>query len=357
MLAAEEFTNKVLQGDALAVLRTLPDASVSCCVTSHPYFGLRNYGVGGQIGLEKSPQEYVNKLIIIFRELRRVMRSDSVFWINIGDTFAANRSYQVVDNKHINVGNTMAMKIPDGLKAKDLMGIPWRVALALQADGWYLRSEIIWQKRNMLPESVRDRVTRSHETIFMLTKSPRYWYDADAIKEPCKTSADDKSAWTFGSKTAKCDSTTYSHNNKTGKSWEYSATRNKRSVWTMNTGTSAEAHFAVFPPELPRTCILASCPRYICKKCGKARERVDTGLSDCGCGAGFVPGIVLDPFAGSGTTLVEAVKLNRAYTGIELSPDYIEIINRRLARVTASASNPKPKKSVSTAPFMGGMFD
>ena len=176
-------------GDCRTILASLPAQSARTCVTSPPYFGLRDYGVAGQIGLEATVEAYVAELVAVFREVRRVLTDDGTLWLNLGDSYAANRSYQVTDNKHRDVGNDMPMRVPDGLKPKDLIGIPWRVAFALQADGYYLRQDIVWAKPNPMPESVTDRCTKSHEYLFLLSKRPRYYYDAAAIAEPA-TSAD-----------------------------------------------------------------------------------------------------------------------------------------------------------------------
>jgi DNA modification methylase len=175
------------QGDCVSTLCNLPDESVHCCVTSPPYFGLRDYGVDGQIGLEQTPEHFVERLVEVFREVRRVLRDDGTLWLNLGDSYAANRSYQVSPTKWdgLDFGKSNASKVPDGLKPKDLIGIPWRVAFALQADGWYLRQDIIWHKPNPMPESVKDRCTKAHEYIFLLSKSPKYFYDSEAVKEAC----------------------------------------------------------------------------------------------------------------------------------------------------------------------------
>ena len=175
---------QIMEGDCRHILPTLPAQSVQCAVTSPPYYGLRNYNVDGQIGLESTVEAYVAEMVGVFREVRRVLRDDGIVWLNLGDSYAANRPYQTVDNKHRDVGNNGAMRVPDGLKPKDLIGVPWRVAFALQADGWWLRSDCIWSKPNPMPESVRDRPTKAHEYVFLLTKSERYFYDADAVRTP-----------------------------------------------------------------------------------------------------------------------------------------------------------------------------
>lgn len=245
-------------------LRQLPDQSVQCCVTSPPYWGLRDYGVNGQLGLEKTPEEYVNKLVDGFREVRRVLRDDGTLWLNLGDSYSgsgkgpAGNLGAVHDERNlwkVNGGSNSG-NIPEGLKPKDLVGIPWRVAFALQADGWYLRSDIIWAKPNPMPESVTDRPTKSHEYIFLLSKSARYFYDAEAIKEPLaypeetRRPVGSKGAWQLDGREQR--------ENGGGSSYEgYPTLRNKRSVWTVTTQPYSEAHFATFPPDLIKPCIMA----------------------------------------------------------------------------------------------------
>ena len=287
-------------GDCLEILRTLPTESVNCCVTSPPYYGLRDYGVSGQIGLEQSPEEYVAKLVDVFREVRRVLRDDGSFWLNLGDSYAANRGYQVPDNKHIDVGNSKGMNATSiGLKPKDLIGTPWRVAFALQADGWYLRQDIIWHKPNPMPESVKDRCTKAHEYVFLLSKSARYFYDCEAVKEDGPTYIRKASGYNG------FDATHIGNNQKGGFADKDTVThgRNKRSVWTIPTKPYKGAHFATFPPALVEPCILAGCP------------------------AG---GTVIDPFFGSGTVGAVAVKHGRDFVGIELNPEYIALAEKRI---------------------------
>lgn len=210
----------MIESDALVALQNLPSESIQCIVTSPPYWGLRDYGIEGQIGLEESLQQYINKLVAVFSEAKRVLRNDGVFWLNIGDGYTSgNRGYRAPDKKNPARAMNVRPNTPEGLKSKDLLGIPWRLALALQADGWYLRSDIIWNKPNAMPESVKDRPTRSHEYIFMLTKKEKYFYDGQAIKEKG---------------------------------------RNRRTVWNINTCPFSEAHFATFPPALIEPCILSS---------------------------------------------------------------------------------------------------
>lgn len=302
--------NKILQGEALAVLKTLKDQSVHCIVTSPPYFGLRDYGSDGQVGLEKTPELFVQRLVEIFREARRVLRDDGTLWLNLGDSYAANRKggSQGKNGQRANRRFTASVipKMGDGLKNKDLIGIPWRVAFALQADGWYLRSDIIWSKPNPMPESVIDRPTKSHEYIFLISKSPTYYYDAEAIKEPSiwygKDKRSDKGNFRYEGKR------TIDTSGKNGQQGFAVITekRNRRSVWTITTKPYKGAHFATFPPDLVEPCILAGSPKG---------------------------GVVMDPFFGSGTTGAVANKHSREYLGIEINPAYIALAEERIANV------------------------
>jgi DNA modification methylase len=275
-------TWQLLLGDCRKVIPTLPERSIHCCVTSPPYFGLRDYGAEDQIGLEQTPDAFVAELVAVFRDVRRVLRDDGTLWLNLGDSYAgsgAGHTGSVQGAQHGDVGSRAQWKSdaykrhnpPAGLKQKDLIGIPWRVAFALQADGWYLRQDIIWHKPNPMPESVRDRCTKAHEYIFLLSKGPRYYFDSEAIKEPA-----------------------------------VEGQRNRRSVWTVATRPFKGAHFATFPPDLIRPCILAGCP---------------TG------------GTVLDPFSGAGTTGLVSIQHGRCYTGVELNPEYIALAERRFMTV------------------------
>ena len=292
----------IYQGDCLDILPTIEANSIQCCVTSPPYYGLRDYGCAGQIGLEPTPDAYVEKLVAVFREVRRVLRDDGTVWLNLGDSYAANRSYQVVDNKHIDVGNNKASSVPSGLKPKDLIGIPCRVAFALQADGWYLRQDIIWAKPNPMPESVTDRCTKSHEYIFLLTKSARYFYDNEAIREDIKENSG------MNMRAPKLGDHRKDGNYVivTNKNYKEIKGANRRSVWSVTTQPYKEAHFATFPEEIPRTCILAG------------SKKGDT---------------ILDPFSGAGTTGVVAEKLDRKYIGIELNPQYTKLAENRIYNV------------------------
>jgi len=356
--------NEVLQGDALEQLRLIPSGTVQTCVTSPPYWGLRDYGhrkwfagdnpdcqhgevkehgphhpgqveqtkwktaeaAGkgqtattqeclqcgawyGQVGLEPTPQQYVVHLVEIFREVRRVLRDDGTLWLNLGDSWANDTKWGGrTSGKHTEglhgepVGRGKRFT---GLKEKDLVGIPWRVAFALQEDGWYLRSDIIWAKGNGMPEAVKDRPTKAHEYIFLLTKEAHYYYDHEAIFEPFVSLEEGKG-------------------------------RNKRSVWNINPKPYKGAHFAVFPEAIPALCIQAGTSEGgACSKCGTPWERGQveyTWKPGCSCDpSGTVPCIVLDPFSGSGTTLAVAAGLRRSYLGIELNPAYHKLIQERLA--------------------------
>ena len=317
------YLDKIINGDCLEVMKGLPDGCVNCCVTSPPYWGLRDYGVDGQLGLEKTPEEYVEKMVAVFREVRRVLRGDGTLWLNSGDSYANQKSggtYSGFNDRYFDretdggkqsqtVSNANVGKLNfNGLKPKDLVGIPWRVAFALQADGWYLRQDIIWHKPNPMPESVTDRCTKAHEYIFLLSKSARYYYDADAIKCPVAPS----SASRLSQPTLNQQGGSVRVPGKTNGNMRAVGNRetcNRRSVWSITTQPFSEAHFATFPPNLIKPCILAGCP---------------TG------------GIVLDPFMWSGTTAIVARELGRNFIGIELNPEYCEMARRRVAQTTPS---------------------
>lgn len=310
----------IMQGDCIESMRLIPDKSVQCCVTSPPYWGLRDYGVDGQIGLEPSPDEYVARMVEVFREVRRCLRDDGTLWLNLGDSYAANRGYQVPDSKHVDVGNAMASSVPAGLKPKDLCMIPWRVALALQADGWWLRSVIVWAKKSPMPESVTDRPTSSWEPIFLLAKSEKYYYDAEAVKE--KTERIGGSPRQFGA-----SNQVGTMRQDQGMTFVDNGTRNQRNVWHLGPEPYAEAHFATFPTEIPRRCILA----------------------------GSKPGdTILDPFSGSGTTGAVALQLDRTYIGCELNPDYIRMSHDRIGKATRPATY-QSSKVVDAPLFMSNM--
>jgi len=300
-------------GDTRASLARLPERSVRCCVTSPPYWGLRDYGHDGQIGLEQTPAAYVASMVEVFAAVRRVLTDDGTLWLNLGDSFASttkgsggpDSSSTLVGTKAEGNGQRMAprkMTLTDGIKPKDLVGIPWRVAFALQADGWYLRSDIIWHKPNPMPESVTDRPTKAHEYLFLLAKSERYFYDAGAIAEPAAYPDDKRRP--LGSKGAWQMDGREQRENGGGVAYEHdTSTRNKRDVWTIGTQPYSGAHFATFPEALVEPCILA----------GSA-----------------VGDTVLDPFSGSGTTGAVAVRHGRNYIGCELNPAYIALSEKRI---------------------------
>lgn len=330
------------QGDVLDVLRTLPSEFLHMVVTSPPYWGLRDYDIEGQIGLEKTPEEYISKLVDVFREVRRVLRKDGTLWLNIGDSYASTRKNRSLaqaiakstlrnpSRNQVSILKQQNKKVSN-FKIKDMIGIPWRVAFALQADGWYLRQDIIWHKPNSMPESVTDRCTKAHEYIFLLSKSKQYFFDNEAIKEKslsgdirkpyapgqvdCRGNGHDRgggkkrtnSKWLNEEKQSsgyrmianvkKVREKSGSHDQLFGEK------RNRRSVWTITTQSFPEAHFATFPEALPRTCILAGCP---------------------------IDGVVLDPFGGAGTTGLVAEKLDRKWILIELSEAYCKISKKRI---------------------------
>ena len=299
-------TVTILNADVLDGLRSLPDDHFGVVVTSPPYWGLRDYGVDGQIGLEATPDAYVARLVEVFREVRRVLRDDGTLWLNLGDSYASNAkgSGGATAKQATNAGAFYApRKFNHGVKEKDLIGIPWRVAFALQADGWYLRQDIIWHKPNPMPESVRDRCTKAHEYIFMLSKSQRYYFDAEAIKEPvAESSVSRLSQPTLAQQAGSARVPGKTNGNM--KAVGGSETRNRRSVWTVTTKPFKGAHFATFPPELVRRCLQAS----------------------------LRPGdAVLDPFGGAGTTGLVADKFGADCTLIEINPEYCNLIRSRLA--------------------------
>jgi DNA modification methylase len=314
---------RILHGDCRQVLATLPAASVHCCVTSPPYFGLRDYGVDGQIGLEPTPAEFVEQIVGVMREVRRVLRDDGTLWLNLGDSYAGGGTIgrndttpdalaRRAERYGTGTGTGSAVgahgsrpRVAD-LKPKDLIGIPWRVAFALQADGWWLRQDIIWHKPNPMPESVRDRCTKAHEYLFLLAKSERYYFDADAIAEPGGAAggnvAQQRVPGEREGENANLRNGLHLAQAKAREAGGFE-TRNKRSVWTVAKQPYSEAHFATFPPALIEPCIKAGCPEG---------------------------GTVLDPFGGAGTTGLVADGLQREAILIELNPAYIDIARRRI---------------------------
>jgi DNA modification methylase len=301
-------TYTVLLGDCIASMRGLPDQSVNMCVTSPPYFGLRDYGHDGQIGLEATPDAFVARLVEVFREVRRVLRDDGTLWLNLGDSYSTESKWggstsgKAAAGIH-GAGGGGRTKVRHGIPDKNLLGIPWRVAFALQADGWYLRQDIIWHKPNPMPESVRDRCTKAHEYLFLLSKSDRYFFDGDAIKEPAAESSLSRLAQNIE---AQAGSTRVPGKTNGTMKAVGGDMRNRRSVWTVTTKPFKGAHFATFPPDLIEPCILAGCP---------------------------VGGTVLDPFGGSGTTAGVAVKHGRKAILCELNPEYAALVPDRVRAI------------------------
>ena len=310
-------TCEIRQGDCLDLLRQMEDESINCCITSPPYWGLRDYGSQGQIGLELTPQEYVEKMRVVFSEIKRVLKNDGTLWLNLGDTYSAQRWAKKGETKTPSQPmngmkdewRAIAPQKESGLPDKNLVGIPWRVAFALQADGWYLRQDIIWHKPNPMPESVTDRCTKAHEYVFLLTKSASYYYDAEAIKEPIAESTKEwgggKEGWGKSNPLHATAKGTHGPSlrgqGRCGESG--SGMRNKRSVWRVTTKPFKGAHFATFPKELIEPCVLAGCPK---------------------------DGTILDPFGGSGTTGQVAIENGRNAILLELNPEYVKLAEQRI---------------------------
>lgn len=313
--------NIIHLGDCLDVLKTLPDNSIDCCVTSPPYYALRDYGIEGQLGLENTPEEYIAKMTEVFMEVYRVLKPEGTLWLNIGDSYNSapkgNKTESGLQTKNYGINDDSKGRydkhksmIQSGIKNKDLIGIPWMLAFSLRSAGWYLRQDIIWAKNNPMPESVTDRCTKSHEYIFLLSKSQKYYFDHEAIQEKALTQGNSIGHRFGGNKYGDNDDTHFS--TYSGNEWQPQTqcegdeevyVRNKRDVWQVNVKPCKEAHFATYPPDLVRPCILAGCPRG---------------------------GVVLDPFMGSGTTALVAKGIGRDYIGIELNPEYKAIAERRL---------------------------
>lgn len=365
---------EILVGDVLDRLEELPAESVQTCVTSPPYWGLRDYHVDGQIGSEASVDEFVEVMVRVFSQVRRVLRDDGTLWLNLGDSYNAYNGGAGPGSSFQRKRSGERPNLPTGfglrtkaLKPKDLIGVPWRVALALQAYGWFLRSDIIWAKPNPMPESIRDRPTKAHEYVFLLAKSQRYFFDSAAVREsapPQVVKVPD--GWDTGEG---AHGTIHRNGREKGKNGHVTEGRNVRSVWTIGTQAYPEAHFATFPEALPERCIKAGTPeRGCCSECGAPWKRiveknrratrprtgskvngVDSSVCgnrdaqrhvtdtktvgwepSCECGANTVPSVVLDPFTGSGTTGKVALLLGRRFVGIELNPEYAELAVKRI---------------------------
>lgn len=368
---------KILQGNCLEVLKDLPEQSVNTCITSPPYWGLRNYQEEEQLGLEDTPEEFVESLVKVFREVKRVLRDDGTVWLNLGDSYSSG-GRTTTTNQTLRGDKDYGVTRPKpskGIKPKDLVGIPWRVAFALQSDGWYLRQDIIWHKPNPMPESVKDRCTKAHEYIFLLSKNKKYYFDNEAIKEDAinvgkSISLGEKS---FSKRQAEGMNVNPSGNAFSG-SYKVLEKRNKRSVWTVTTKPFKGAHFATFPPDLIKPCVLAGCPEKVCVECATPYERkveskrlkrnelpkddpryrpntyegsykdingkADAGYTEtkdlglekqCQCESNETKaGNVLDPFGGAGTTGLVAEQNNRDSILIELNPEYAQIARDRL---------------------------
>ena len=337
---------QLYQADARSL--PIPDNSVDCVVTSPPYWGLRDYGLEDQgIGLEPTPEEYCANMVDVFREVWRVLKPTGTLWLNLGDSYSSgSRTTTTNDTLRrdtlVNVTRTPAVK---GIKPKDLVGIPWRVAFALQADGWYLRSDIIWSKPNPMPESVTDRPTKAHEYVFLLTKNQRYYYDADAIREPAShAGAVISLGEKFFAKRQALGANVSPSGNGLSDIYVVPDGRNKRSVWEITTQPYPEAHFATYPEKLVEPCILAgTSEKGVCAECGKPWERIVEASGGtigqgwqptCECNADTIPATVLDPFAGAGTTLGVAQRLGRESIGADLNEQYLALAAQRLSKVT-----------------------
>ena len=327
--------NTIHLGDCLKILRTFPENSIDCCVTSPPYYALRDYGVVGQLGLEDTPEQYIKALIDVFEEVRRVLKPTGTLWLNIGDSYAGSMKgcakypdnamkYKQGTNRGMLGNPAVIKKVGGDYKPKDLIGIPWMLAFALRSHGWYLRQDIIWHKPNPMPESVKDRCTKAHEYIFLLSKERNYYFDAESIAEPVSdatikrltqnTDEQEGALYPGYDTPVKAIKPRYGgkkytstpekfFRTKSGNAYMEREKRNKRDVWTVSTKPCKEAHFATFPPELIMPCILAECPEG---------------------------GTVLDPFIGSGTTGMVARTLNRNYVGIDINPEYKMIAEQRI---------------------------
>jgi len=392
--------NKITCADVLDYLRSLPDDSVDCVITSPPYYGLRDYSADGQIGLEPTLQEYIASMVTVFEEVKRVLKTTGTCWVNMGDSYSGSgKGGGGGSINHNDAGqkvtkNNQKRTAAYGFKLKDLMLVPFRLAIALQEAGWWVRSDIIWHKPNPMPESVTDRPTTAHEHVFLLSKRARYFYDAEAVREPIVESTIGRGKVAFGGAKGrnyvpeKTDPNYRGGSEQWGRTFDYKEScsngRNKRSVWTVATQPYSGAHFAAFPQKLVEPCLLAGCPREVCSKCGAPVERVvekekieveewkpangksrdldknfsttrlrgnlqryrDTGRDHdnpfpsrittgfrptCDCDAGFVPGLVLDPFMGSGTVALVSIRHGRDYIGCDINPEYVSMAQKRIA--------------------------
>ena len=310
--------NNILCGDALLTLKDLPPESVNCCITSPPYYGLRDYGVSGQIGLEQTPEQYIARLVDVFREVRRVLTRDGTLWVNIADSYAGSgkgawkrdeAAKAHTKQRYILDCDNPAVQMPKvwpTVKAKDMIGIPWLLAFALRDDGWYLRSDIIWHKPNCMPHPIKDRPVNCYEHIFLLAKSKKYYFDYTALQVPVAESSLPR--YRRGFKQQKYAQGAPGQSSQTiyqpHEGREPPAMRRGRDLWTISTNNYRSAHFATYPVELAKRCVLAGCPKG---------------------------GVVLDPFFGAGTTGVAASTQNRQYIGIELNPDYCQIAAKRIS--------------------------
>ena len=307
--------DQIINAECLAHLRTMPDECIDCVVTSPPYYGLRDYGCDGQVGLEDTPEEYVQRLVDIFHEVKRCLKQEGTLWLNLGDSYNGNKkgNTETKKNKRV-VSDSFEKKLWHGAKEKDLIGITWMVAFALRADGWYLRQNIIWAKPNPMPESVKDRCTKSHEYIFLLTKSPKYYFDYEAIQEEATGYDGRKDTMLKGSPKYATEQimpgqSIQSMAARGHERWTFkdgTPVRNRRDVWQVCPKPSKEEHYAMYPEELVKYCIEAGCPEG---------------------------GVVFDPFMGSGTTAAVAKKLDRHYYGTELNSKFYEIASRRVASI------------------------
>ena len=308
--------NKIHNEDCLATMARMDDNSIDCCITSPPYWGLRDYQVDGQLGLESTPEKYSSKMVLIFSEVKRVLKKKGTLWINLGDSYngsgGAGGDYS---EGGLKAGQPRyGKKLTNSLKPKDLCGIPWRVAFALQADGWYLRSDIIWAKPNPMPESVTDRPTKAHEYIFLMSKNAKYYYDADAIREEHSQASQERMRYPVLAKGGKCESaqgdkfiasqlSSQTRADGTPKMQYNPSGRNKRTVWHVATQPYKEAHFATYPEKLIEPCVLAGCPK---------------------------DGVIYDPFMGAGTTALVALRAERNFIGSEINSEYVKIAENRL---------------------------